>query len=78
MKKIENSECQIGFGNFIREGRKRKGMLQTEVAAEVGIPQSYYSMIENGAKSRNIDFVLAMRICQVLGLDISDFTKRYM
>ena len=78
MKKIENSECQISFGNFIKEGRKRKGMLQAEVAQLVGIPQSYYSIIERGAKDRNIDLVLAMKICQVLGLDFSDFTKQYM
>ena len=77
MKKIENSECQISFGNFIRKARERKGLLQAEVAAEVGIPQSYYSIIENGAKSRRVDLATAMRICQVLGLDISDFTKMY-
>ena len=78
MKKIENSECQISFGSFIKEGRKRKDMLQAEVAQLVGIPQSYYSIIERGAKDRNIDLVLAMKICQVLGLDFSDFTKQYM
>lgn len=78
MKKIENSECQISFGRFIREARKRKDLLQTEVAQLVGIPQSYYSIIENGAKDRNIDLVLAMKICQALEVDFSDFTKRYM
>lgn len=78
MKTIENRECQIGFGNFIKEGRKRKGMLQAEVADLVGIPQPYYSIIERGAKDRNVDLVLAMRICQVLGLDISDFVKEYI
>lgn len=78
MKKIENSECQICFGNFIKEGRKKKDMLQTEVAELVGIPQSYYSVIERGAENRNIDLVLAMKICQVLGLDISDFIKQYV
>ena len=78
MKKIENNECQIGFGNFIKAGRKRKDMLQSEVAEIVGIPQSYYSVIERGAKDRNVDLVLAMRICQALDLDISDFIKTYM
>jgi DNA-binding XRE family transcriptional regulator len=78
MKKIDNSECQISFGQFIKEGRKRKDMLQTEVAQLVGIPQSYYSVIEGGAKGRNIDLVLAMKICLVLGLDFNDFLKRYM
>ena len=78
MKKIENSECQIGFGNFIKEGRLRKGMTQGELAELIGIPQPYYSIIERGAKDRNVDLVLAMNICRVLGLDFSDFTKQYM
>lgn len=78
MKNIENSECLIGFGRFIRDGRKKRDMLQAEVAQAVGISQPYYSMIENGADDRNVDLVLAIKICKVLHLDISDFVKQYM
>lgn len=78
MKKIENSECLIGFGKFIKEGRRRRDMLQSEVAELVGISQPYYSMIENGTEDRNVDLVLALKICRVLRLNISDFTKQYM
>lgn len=78
MKKIENSECLIGFGKFIKEGREKKDMFQSEVAALVGITQPYYSMIERGAKDRNVDLVLALKICQVLKLDINEFIKQYM
>lgn len=78
MKKIENSECLIGFGKFIKEGREKRDMFQSEVATLVGITQPYYSMIENGAKERNVDLVLALKICQVLKLDINQFIKQYM
>ena len=78
MKKIENSECLLGFGKFIREGRMKRDMYQHEVAALLGITQAYYSMIEQGNKDRNVDLVLALRICQVLRLDINDFIKQYM
>lgn len=78
MKKIENSECLEAFGKFIKEGREKKDMFQSEVAALVGITQPYYSMIENGTKDRNVDLVLALKICQVLHLDINEFIKRYM
>lgn len=78
MKKIENSECLIGFGKFIKEGRKKRDMYQAEVAQAVGISQPYYSMIENGSEDRNVDLVLALKICKVLRLDISDFVKQYM
>jgi DNA-binding XRE family transcriptional regulator len=78
MKKIENSECLIGFGKFIKEGRRKRDMYQSEVAELVGISQPYYSMIEKGTEDRNVDLVLALKICRVLRLNISDFTKQYM
>lgn len=56
----------------------RRDMLQSEVAELVGISQPYYSMIEKGTEDRNVDLVLAMKICRVLRLNISDFTKQYM
>jgi transcriptional regulator with XRE-family HTH domain len=76
MKKIENSECLVGFGNFIKEGRMKRDMLQSEVAAMLGITQAYYSRIESGG--RNVDFVLALKICRVLRIDINEFIKKYM
>jgi transcriptional regulator with XRE-family HTH domain len=76
MKKIENSECLVGFGEFIKKGREKRDMFQTEVADALGIRQPYYSMIESGR--RNVDFVLALKICRVLNLDINDFIKQYM
>jgi transcriptional regulator with XRE-family HTH domain len=78
MKRIENSECLIEFGKFIKEGRLKQDMFQSEVATLVGITQPYYSMIENGSKERNVDLVLALKLCQVLKLDINDFIKHYM
>ena len=79
MKKIENSECLMGFGEFIKEGRKERDMLQSEVAELVGITQPYYSLIERGlTKDRNLDLVLALKICRVLRLDMSSFISRYM
>ena len=77
MKKIENSEC-LGkdFGSFIRTARERKDMFQSEVAELVGITQPYYSLIERG--ERVVDFVLALKICKVLQIDIRDFIAKYM
>lgn len=76
MKKIENNECQIRFGEFLRKGREQRDMLQSEVAALAGISQPFYSYIETG--ERNIDFVLALKLCQVLRLDLNNFIKQYM
>ena len=76
MKKIENSECQLDFGNFLKDGRERRDMLQTEVASLAGISQAFYSQIERGV--RNVDFVVALKLCQVLRLDLNTFIKHYM
>ncbi len=76
MKKIENSECLVSFGKFIKQGREKRDMFQSEVAMEVGISQAYYSYLERG--EREIDFVLALKICQALHLDLNDFISTYM
>ena len=78
MKKIENSECQLQFGEFIRKGRELRGMSQTDLGLAVDLDQSYISKIERGSKNRNIDYVLALKLCQALNLDLREFIKQYM
>lgn len=83
MKKLENSECLIEFGKFIREGREKRGLYQEEVAKILGVTQAYISVIERGCKTsdgatRNVDLVFALKLCQVLRLDLNDFIKQYM
>lgn len=72
----DNEDYQIAFGQWIKAARERKDLFQSEIAAQLKIRQSYYSMIENG--QRNVDLGLALRICKILGLDIGDFNKQYM
>lgn len=73
MRQIDSALCNEAFGKFIREGRERKGLFQADVADKLGISQGYYSHIERG--TRTVDFVVALKICQFLGLDINDFVK---
>lgn len=76
MKIIENSECLIGFGRFVRAGRENKGISQQEVADHIGISQVYYSQIERGI--RNTDLVMALKICQELKLNLNEYIKEYL
>ena len=76
MKIIENSECLIAFGDYIRKARDKTGLSQYEVAEQLGITQAYYSQIESG--KRNVDLVLAMKICAVLGIGLQDYISIYM
>jgi transcriptional regulator with XRE-family HTH domain len=76
MKNIENSECLVGFGQFLKEARLKRDMYQREVAQLAGIAQEYYSLIERG--KRNVDFILAVTLCKILRVDINDFIKQHM
>lgn len=76
IRKKSITMCSQEFGRFIRNGRERKGLRQQDVAARLKVSQPYYSLIEQG--QREIDLSQAIAICQILGLDISDFTVQYM
>ena len=76
MKIIDISECLVGFGKFVREKREKTNLYQTDMAKQLGITQAYYSNIERG--TRNVDLVLALKICQILNLDLNDFIQTYL
>ena len=76
MKIIDNSECLIGFGSFIKEGREKLDLYQSDIASLLGISQPYYSAIERG--DRNVDLVLALKICSILNLDLNDYIRKYL
>lgn len=70
-----NKEYLKDFGSFVKEGRERLGMYQSDVAKMLNISQPYYSCIEKG--TRNVDLVLAIKICDILNLDLSDYISVY-
>lgn len=76
MKKINNSECLRSFGKYIKTERTKRRYYQSDVAQLVGISQSYYSLIERG--EREVDLVLAINICNTLGLNMQDFISKYL
>ena len=73
MKTIDKEKVAAEFGRFVREARERKGLYQADVAEQIGVSRSYYTMIEAG--NREIYFTLAINICRVLDLDIGQFMK---
>lgn len=73
MKTISKEKVSAEFGRFVREARERKGLYQADIAEQLGVSRSYYTMIEAG--NREIYFTLAINICRVLDLDVNDFVK---
>lgn len=72
---IDDLDCRIAFGQFIQNGREKQRLYQTQVADLLGVSQPYYSQIEKG--NRNVDFVFALKICDVLHLNINKFITQY-
>ena len=67
----ENHKYNVEFGKFIKERRDEKRLTQKEVAERLGKTQSYYSLLERGA--RNFDLEMAAEICDILGINLHDF-----
>lgn len=67
----ERNRFNVAFGNFIKDARLRKKIMQGDAARHVGLTQSYYSYIEAGA--RNVDLQIAFKICDYLDLNLNDF-----
>ena len=73
---IDNRVCLKEFGSYIKQARLWRELKQSDVAEQVGISQSYYSLLENG--EREVDLVLAVKICHELKLDMSDFIIKFL
>lgn len=71
MKPVNKEKVATEFGRFVREAREKKGLYQADIAEQLGVSRSYYTMIEAG--NREIYFTLAINICRVLDLNINDF-----
>ena len=73
MKIVDKEKVAKEFGQFIREAREAKGLYQADIAEQLGMSRAYYTHIEAG--NREIYFTLAINICRILDLDISEFIK---
>jgi transcriptional regulator with XRE-family HTH domain len=58
----------------LRAARKSSGVTQNQPAEELGVVRSLIGKIERG--ERRIDVIELRRICAVLGVSFSDFTRR--
>jgi len=58
----------------LRTFRHEAGMTQVQVAATLGVPQSFVSKYESG--ERRLDVIELRHIAQVLGLTLGDVLKR--
>ncbi len=75
IKERERTDCNVKFGKYIQQARVNKQINQRDLAEKLGITQPYLSFIERGL--REVDLALALKMCDILNVDINDFVKNY-
>lgn len=59
---------------LLRQAREDASLRQIDVAAFLGVPQSYVAKIENG--ERKITFIEVLDFCKAIGLDPKNLVDR--
>lgn len=69
--KITDKKTYQKFGEFVKAGRKKRGLYQRELAEMIGTSQEYIAHIEKG--TRGLNLFVALNICDALNLNFNDF-----
>lgn len=75
MSKTRYTHADDAFRELLKETRIAKNLTQAQVAARLGLPQSYVSKYESG--ERRLDFVETILVCEALGMNIEEFAATY-
>lgn len=60
---------------LLRKIRLEAGFRQIDLAQRLGRPQSFVSKYESG--ERRLDIVELRRVCEVLGISLAEFVRRF-
>ncbi len=75
MSKTKSTQADSAFRKLLKELRMAKNFSQIELAARLGMPQSYVSKYETG--ERRLDFVETVLVCEALEIGIQEFAKAF-
>jgi XRE family transcriptional regulator, fatty acid utilization regulator len=56
--------------NYLKRIREGLGLTQQKVAEKLDISLSYYNLIENGDRQKNMDLLMANKISQALNVTV--------
>jgi len=73
MKKSIHSPEQKKMQTLLRGLRLDAGLSQSEMAARLGVPQSFVSKYESG--ERRLDILEVRQVCIALGVDLAGFVR---
>jgi Predicted transcriptional regulators len=61
--------------DWLKEARKKEGLTMKALGEKLGVSESYYCMIENGARQIRMDMALAARISKELNISLDIISK---
>lgn len=61
--------------SWLKSVRKEKKMTLSDVAAALGISESYYCLIENNERQKRMDISLMSKLSTVLGIPITKIVQ---
>lgn len=73
MKNVENTSQLLQLGTRVKDLRMKKSLTQVELASKCGLDRNYIGMLERG--ERNPSYVTLLKICQGLGISLSQLFK---
>ena len=57
---------------WLKNLRLERNMTQQQVAAKMGVSDSYYSFIESGERQKKMDIVVIAKLAEIFGLSIQE------
>ena len=61
---------------WLRTARREKKLTMKDMAAALGISESYYCAIENGERQKRLDIMVASTLAEVLGVSVAEIIRQ--
>ena len=61
--------------HYLKMLRQGKGLTQLETAKKLNVSESYYSMLENGERQKDMNLSLAEKLAEVFGVSLSQIVE---
>lgn len=61
--------------DWLKQARVKKQLTMKQAADQIGISESYYFLIEQGERKKNLDLALAQKLCEVFGFTVQQIAE---
>lgn len=61
--------------DWLKTARADKQLTMKQAADQIGISESYYFLIENGERKKNLDLALVKKLADVFGMTVQQIAE---